>query len=159
VTASLSPTCHAFVFGADVSVTGGVQSFVVIDTPAKWCEYYGVVVENGIAVLYKAVLAGFASQHDASLFYRPGTVVEAMDWDGGKAECGGGLHFSPCVAMTKEFVTSPVHYLACPVALADMVVHPEGSSPQKCKARRLCAPCWEVDADGLRILSSKNGAA
>lgn len=47
-----------------------------------------------------------------------------------------------------DFDTHTARFIACPVAFAEMAVHPDGQYPQKCKARRLAAPGWEVDIDG-----------
>jgi len=149
--AGLSLSCHAFIHSKEVSATGGKQTKVIIDTPKKWCEYYGVEVKGSIAILYKGVNAEYRSNRVASFQYLPGTIPVAPDWDGGKQECGGGLHFSPHPHMVKEFLTNPKHYLACPVALKDIAIHMDGSYPQKCKARGLCEPCWEVDQDGNRL--------
>lgn len=46
---------------------------------------------------------------------------------------------------------NPKHYMACPVKLSDIVVHPNGDYPQKVKAKSCCAPIWEVDRDGNKI--------
>jgi hypothetical protein len=102
-----------------------------------------------VAILFKAVGEGFISQHGCD--YSPGTSPSAPDWDGGKEECGGGLHFSPHPVMAEEFHDDPDHFVACPVLLSEIVVHPDGTYPAKCKAPRVAAPCWEVDRDGQKI--------
>jgi len=150
-TATLSLTCHAFIHSDEVQATGGKKTKAIISTPKQWCDYYGVEVKNGIAVLYKAVGQEYCSNHDNAFKYTPGTMPEAPDWDEGKQECGKGLHFSPHPKMTKDFLSHPSHYIACPVALKDMAIHPDGDYPQKCKAKRVCKPCWEVDEDGNAI--------
>ena len=43
--------------------------------------------------------------------------------------------------------------MACPVALKDIAVHPDGDYPQKVKARGCCAPVWEVDRNGKELKS------
>jgi hypothetical protein len=78
-------------------------------------------------------------------------MPEAKDWDGMARECGGGLHFSPHPVMALEFNTSAVKFVACPVALEDIVVHKNAQYPQKIKAKRVCAPIWEVDREGNAI--------
>ena len=128
---------------------GGFITRVDISTPAKWCDYYGVVHDQGYALLYKGVRENFNSQRGFN--YNPGTTLEAPDWDGGKEECGGGLHFSPYPAMTIEFDNNATRFLACPVRLSEMAVHPDGDYPQKVKARRVALPCYEVDRDGKPI--------
>lgn len=81
------------------------------------------------------------------------TTVEAPDWDGGHAECGGGLHFSPHPALALEFDSSATRFIACPVALADIrPPHATDGYPAKIKARRLCGPIVEVDRYGKPVL-------
>jgi hypothetical protein len=130
-------------------VEGGKQTIVTRSTPQEWCDYYGVSVTDGIATLYKALNADFISAWKFA--YLPGTTPIAPDWDGGEQECGKGLHFSPSPTMTREFVTNPEKFVGCPVALADMAIHPNGDFPQKVKARGCCGPVYEVDEDGELI--------
>jgi hypothetical protein len=125
---------------------GGFIVYVDRSTPTAWCDYYGVDHTEEHALIFKGVRDGFNSQRGTN--YSPGTSPEAADWDGGVKECGGGLHFSPCPGMTREFDDQAVHYLACPVRLDEMAVHPDGEYPQKCKAKRVASPCWEVDING-----------
>jgi hypothetical protein len=130
------------------------------ETGAEWCEFYGVEIRKGgglnrklagqdVAILFKAVGKDFVSQHGCD--YSPGTSPSAPDWDGGKEECGGGLHFSPHPVMAEEFHADPDHFVACPVLVSEIVVHPDGICPAKCKAPRVAAPCWEVDKNGERV--------
>lgn len=130
------------------------------ETGAEWCEFYGVEIRKGgnlsrdlagqdVAILFKAVGEGYRATNDFA--YEPGTAPEAPDWDGGSRECGGGLHFSPHPKMAKEFNREPAHFVACPVLVSEIVVHPDGTYPQKVKAPRVAAPCWEVGEDGNRI--------
>lgn len=63
-------------------------------------------------------------------------------------ECGGGLHFSPSPKHARTFNQTASRYIACPVALAEIAVHPDGDMPEKVKARGCCGPVWEVDEDG-----------
>lgn len=147
-------TVAIVILGGNPTITGGgFTQRLDISTPAKWCEHYGAEVHDGVAVLFKAVLAGYLSPRGFA--YVPGTTPEAPDWDGGKRECGGGLHFSPHPLMALEFVDGyardKVKFVGCPVALADIVVHPDGQMPQKCKARGLRAACWEVDRHGKPV--------
>jgi hypothetical protein len=125
-----------------------------------WCEFYGVEIRKGgnlsrklagqdVAILFKATGPDFATRNGVA--YVPGTAPEAPDWDGGKEECGGGLHFSPHPRLAREFREDAEHFVACPVLVSDICVHPEASMPEKTKAPRLCAPCWEVDLKGERI--------
>ena len=118
-------------------------------TPAGWCEHWGVTVDGEMALLYKGVGGDYHSPHGGD--YTPGTVPVADDWDGGGRECGGGFHFSPTPHMTREFNPDATKYVACPVALEDIAVHPDGDYPQKVKARGCCAPVWECDIDGNKV--------
>ena len=127
-------------------------------TAAHWCEDHGVEVKDGIAILYKGVSDAFISPRGGN--YRPGTTPMAPDWDGGQAECGGGLHFSPRPAMTLQFANNAERFVACPVALADMRAPKDDDEyPAKIKARGCCAPVWEVSLKGERIKSVAEGAA
>ena len=116
---------------------GGVQ--IEVKTPntlQEWCEYYGAKIEGDCAVLYKGVGDTYLSPKGA--IYTPGTETRAADWDGGKVECGKGLHFSPCAAMTLEFNSQATKFVACLVPLSSIAVHPDGQYPQKVKAES----CW-----------------
>ena len=131
------------------SIEGCQYQFADLDIPMNWCFYYGVEPSDGVVVLYKAVDGAFKSPR--GFVYHPGTTIYAPDWDGGKEECGGGLHFSPSPRMAKEFFAEATRFVACPVALIDMATHANGYYPQKCKARAVCLPMWEVDIDGNRV--------
>ena len=136
-------------------------------TAGEWCDFYGAEVRKGgsfarelkgedVAILFKALNEGYVSSRGFT--YEPGSMPEAPDWDGGQEECGGGLHFSPHPKMAREFNTEATCFVACPVLVSEIVVHPEGSMPQKVKAPRVCAPCWEVDKDGNKVdRQSPNG--
>ena len=132
-------------------ITGGktVKAFKP-KTALQWCTHWGVKVEKKIAILFKGLNKNNNSPRGFS--YTPGTIPTAPDWDGGKKECGGGLHFSPVPKMTNQYCSEPPDkYMACPVALKDIVVHPNGLYPDKIKARGCCAPVWECDEDGNKI--------
>jgi predicted DNA-binding transcriptional regulator AlpA len=143
--------------GPSTTIKGGVIiTPPAITTAEAWCEWYGVEVLDGIATLFKAVDDEYRSSWQlpggGRLAYTPGSTPEAPDWDGGAAECGGGLHFSPSPGGAKGFNYSATRYVACPVALADMAVHHPAIYPAKVKARCVAAPgCYEVDAAGRRI--------
>jgi hypothetical protein len=154
---------------ADAKITGGrVLDMTPPRTARDWCEFHGVEIRKGgglskklkgqdVAILFKALGEGYMAGHGFS--YVPGTAPEAPDWDGGKRECGGGLHFSPHPVMAEEFKESPKHFVACPVLVSEIVVHPEGTHPQKVKAPRVCAPLWECDRDGNKLPSITREAA
>ncbi len=147
------PKVAVLATGAGVSVDGG--GYVVRRerpaTGAEWCEYYGIPVnKDGIVILYKAVDDDWRGSHKTAITYKPGDLPVAPDWDP-VPECGGGLHFSPHPVMALRFCSTAVHYIACPVAVAEIVAHPNGQYPEKCKAPRVAAPVYEVTIDGDRI--------
>ena len=138
------------VLGGKPSITGGgFVARVDCSTPQTWCDHYGVATASGYALLYKAVDKDCNSGR--GFHYPIGTSPRAPDWDGGKHECGNGLHFSPCPSMAREFFERATRFLACPVSIDEMAVHPDGEYPRKCKAAGLALPCWEVDIDGRPV--------
>ena len=134
-------------------VEGGQQVRVERSTPQDWCDYYGVQVKKGIAILYKGVNGEFKTSREFA--YVPGTTPIAPDWDGGEQECGGGLHFSPSPAMTREFEPDATKFIACPVALSEIAVHSNGVYPQKVKAPGCCGPVYEVDENGEPVANKE----
>ena len=129
---------------------GGVLiELPTIKTAEQWCEFHGVEASDGVVTLFKAVSAEFKSGYGFD--YAPGTTPEAPDWDGGEAECGGGLHFSPRPAKALQFMPEAKRFVACPVKLDDIAVHENAIYPDKVKAPRCCAPVWECDIDGNRL--------
>jgi hypothetical protein len=131
--------------GGVVAGAGGAESTTRPATPAEWCAYYGVDVTEGVATLFKAVEEDFRSYHGGS--YEPGSEPAASDWDGGERECGGGLHLSPRPLFGLLHPDDAARFVACPVRLDDMVVHPDGRYRDKVKARAVCAPVYEVGPD------------
>jgi len=147
------------VHGVRTKVTGGVViTLPTITTAAEWCDFYGVEVTDGIATLYKAVDANFRSPHGFD--YTPGTTPIAPDWDGGRNECGGGLHFSPRPAAALRFFDDgfKTKFIACPVRLSDIVVHRDAMYPDKIKSPGCAGPVWECDIDGERVPAKEEAA-
>jgi hypothetical protein len=148
-------TVAIVILGGKPSIEGGgfVQR-LDRSTPRAWCDYHGVRVEAGVAILFKVVRKDFTTPQ-RGFAYRPGTAPVAPDWDGGGRECGGGLHFSPTTHHALEFSDgisrADRRFVACPVALATLVVHPDGQYPQKVKAPGLAGPCWECDEYGKPV--------
>ena len=147
------------VLSPTVTVEGGVQVVVPDTTTGEaWCDYHGVEVVKGVATLYKAVDADFKSAYGMS--YAPGSTPEAPDWDGGKAECGGGLHFFAHPWLADRWVTDWKHIVACPVRVDEIAAHGFGADyPDKVKAPRVCAPVYEVDVDGKRVAAKRTTRA
>ena len=137
--------------GAAPVVVGGVVIDVKPPVNAiEWAAFYGARITNGTVLVYKAVRDDYRSAHGFP--YRPGTTVEAPDWDGGLAECGGGLHFSPSPLAALEFDDAATRFVACPVSLDDIRPPDERDAyPHKIKARRVVGPIFEVDRSGVPV--------
>jgi hypothetical protein len=123
-----------------------------IRTAEDWIVYYGAqsyAEDMAAVVLYKAVRDDYHSSH--GFLYQPGTTPQAPDWDGGKAECGGGLHFCAHPLAALDFDSQATRFIACPVLITSVVVHKHAQYPSKVKAPGVCAPCWEVDRTGKSI--------
>ena len=126
-----------------------VEAFEQSTEPKDWLKAVGAKVSRGKGILYKRTGPDFQTQN--GIRYLPGTEVEAPDWDGGNHECGGGLHFCGDPAACDLFRGGEGdRYVACEVAIADIVVHARPDYPDKIKARR-CRVLYEVDRDGKRI--------
>jgi hypothetical protein len=125
----------------------GPSSF---STPLEWCDHFGCKVEDGKALLFKGVDSDFKSDRGGE--YTPRSIPICADWDGGKQECGYGYHVSPHPLMTKEFC-NPKKFIAGWVDFADMAVHANGQSPQKCKIHKYASPVWECDEYGEPVVA------
>ena len=141
--------------GPNTKITGG--SVITVPQPstiAEWIDFYGVRTtgtKHRTVIVYKALNEDFTSAHNG-FTYEPGSKPEAPDWDGGIAECGGGLHFSPTPHHALQFNPGATRFVACPVLLADIrPPQPADSYPEKVKASRVFRPVYEVDIDGKRI--------
>ena len=146
--------------GPNVHVVGGVHIPIRPAADAQeWLDIYGVPVVDGVAILYKAVGDDWRGSHKTDVTYEPGSTPVAADWDGGKAECGGGLHFSPRPWMAVEFNHAATRFVACPVAVDDIAVHQNPRYPSKVKARGCCAPVFECDQDGNPIAAATGAVA
>jgi hypothetical protein len=121
---------------------------------AEWIADYGIRVrKGGVVILYKAVGDDCRSEYGTS--YAPGETPSAADWDGGKAECGGGLHFCPSPALALTFNRAATRFIACPVKVSEIAFHQDAAYPTKVKAPRVCAPVWECDIDGQKLQGGK----
>jgi hypothetical protein len=119
----------------------------------EWIADYGIRVRKGVVILYKAVGDDFKSAYGTS--YEPGSTPSAADWDGGKAECGGGLHFCPSPALALTFHRAATRFVACPVKVSEIAFRQDAAYPTKVKAPRVCAPVWECDIDGKKLQGGK----
>ena len=101
-----------------------------------------------MATLFKAVRDDFRSAH--GFLYAPGTSPKCEDWDA-KPECGRGLHFCAHPIAATEFDDQATRFVACPVKLAEIVVHKDANYPHKVKAPRVAGLIYEVNRYGEKI--------
>jgi hypothetical protein len=135
--------------GGTPEISGGVVHRVPpVLSPGDWCARYEVPVRDGVVILFKCVSETFRSNWHGD--YAPGTIPRASDWDGGKAECGGGLHFCPTPGHARGYQDGS-RYVACPVALAELAVVPDPNYPDKIKAAGCCAEVYECDENGQKL--------
>jgi hypothetical protein len=144
------------VHNPSVKVVGGKVIVIRIPrTTTQWCAFYGLTVKSGVVTLFKAVDKDFRANHNG-FDYTPGTIPVAPDWDCGKTECGGGLHFSPRPFMALKFNNAATKFVACPVKIKDIRKPREGDVyPDKVKARGCCDRVWECDIDGNKVKAEK----
>ena len=135
-------------------VTGAAPASLIQRTrPSSveaWCQEYGHPITDGVVVLYKAVRDDYTSAH--GFRYAPESIPIAPDWDGGNAECGGGLHFAPRPVIALTFDREATRCMACPVRIT-AIRAPRSSDnyTHKVKASGCCGPIVEVDLDGEPI--------
>jgi hypothetical protein len=128
-------------YSARATITGGVVIDITdpdLSDAETWCDYHGVVVAEGRALVYKAVDDELASGRGFT--YPLGESVACDDWRNDD-QCGRGLHFSPTPNLARSYFTAATRFLACWVALADLAPI-DGT---KCKARAATVD-HEVDA-------------
>jgi hypothetical protein len=141
-----SPCVAVHKHGPNPKIKGGVVIEVPkLDTPEKWCDFWGIKVSRGIATLYKAVNDDWLSGYKTS--YAPRTKPEAPDWEP-DGQCGGGLHFCAHPVVAADYQSGATKYLACPVRLDEVSV----IDSQKVKAKRVVGKgCVEVDRYGVPV--------
>ena len=121
-----------------------------LSDPEVWCAYHGIHVDDGRALLYKAVDSDLRTTSHIPTTYTIGQEVAATDWQA-TAQCGHGLHFSPSPSQARSCAVSVVErYVAVSAAVADLI--PLGDD--KCKAPA-CVVLHEVDQWGDQIKGAK----
>ena len=139
------------------STTATVNGGTIVDatlfappTPAEWAARHGIVAQDGVAVVYKAVSQELvAGQGRIPTTYTIGSTVDATDWDP-TPDYGYGLHFSPTpyqASLYYQGIGEP-RFLACEVDVASLV--PLGN---KCKAPS-CRVLYEVDQFGEPVVDA-----
>jgi hypothetical protein len=133
-----------------IKTNGIIIKIPKIKSIEEWAEYHGAKIARNIIYVYKAVRDNYDSAHGLS--YKPGTKPKADDWDGGKAECGGGLHFCASIGACRGFDSEATRFLLCAIKLKDIRKPREDDEYQnKIKARCVCKPLIEVDRFGELI--------
>ena len=117
VIAKAGPLATVYVYSAKVTVGGGrVIDMTAINEldPATWCEFNGVDVEDGEAILYKAVDDNL--QSGRGFEYTIGESVTCSDWTDNN-DCGGGLHVSPTPVIARAYFPWATRFLEVRVPL------------------------------------------
>jgi hypothetical protein len=118
-----SATIHAY--GGTV-IDASRYVAIHLHDPRTWCEYHGVPVSDGVALVVKCVDGDLmAGQNHKPTMYPIGGTVSATDWDAGN-HCGNGLHFSATTAQAfgcfQGDKRGSVRFLECSVDVGSMVV-------------------------------------
>jgi hypothetical protein len=118
-----SATIHAY-GGSIIDASRYVA--IHLHDPRTWCEYHGVPVSDGVALVVKCVDGDLmAGQNHKPTMYPIGGTVSATDWDAGN-HCGNGLHFSATTAQAfgcfQGDKRGSVRFLECSVDVGSMVV-------------------------------------
>jgi len=117
-------------------------------TVRAWADNYGATIEGkgkaASILMGKALNADMKSPHGT--VYTPGTTVTAPDWDGGKAECGGGLHACTLAGISRDsYYNKAKRYALLRVKLTDCRKPQKGDQyPNKLKFRT-CEVVCECD--------------
>ena len=155
VIASTYTAVHLHSQAVTLNSTGAVVDCTAIDLSdvAIWCDYYGIKINDGKAIVYKGVDNDLVAGHPyIPTTYSIGKTVTASDWKN-TTDCGYGLHFSPSPAATKNY-SDAQRFLACEIDLENLV--PLGD---KCKAPS-ARVLYEVDVFGNqteRIIERMHG--
>ena len=143
-TVTASPHVAVHLHSGHARVSGGVLiDLTTLDLadPQTWCDYHGVPVTDGIAIVHKAVGDNWTTSRGTD--YSPGALPSCDDWTDDN-DCGGGLHFSPHPWQALSYYPDATRYVAVGVALADL--RPILGGTPKCKAPRVVVACREVTA-------------
>jgi len=109
-----------------LKVSGNARIVTLPRTPKEYCDFYGIEVRDGQAILYKAVRQDLASFHDPSFQYVVGESKNQKCDPSPKRDCSFGLHVSHlpwAVDFGKsETFGGPFKVLECAVPLEKIVV-------------------------------------
>jgi hypothetical protein len=90
--------------------------------PAEWCDYWGVKVTRGVALLYKALDQDLSTSYarQKQITYTPKAKVVAPDWKKIQ-ECGNGLHACPSPEIARGYNGGATRYVQVKLKVAEMV--------------------------------------
>jgi len=79
---------------ANLTISGNARIVTLPQTVQEYCDFYGITVKDGAAILYKGVRPDMVSFYDNSFKYSIGaTATNKCDWDVND-QCSYGLHVS-----------------------------------------------------------------
>ena len=112
-----------------LDVDDKVSVVLAYDTPEEYCNFYGVKVRDGKAILYKAVDSSYRSFYDPNFKYTIGAEITEVCDESRDVVCSTGLHVSP-LEWALEFGNSgkkiDFKILECSVPLSKIIV-PKGT--------------------------------
>ncbi len=78
----------------NLKVSGNARIVTLPKTPEEYCDFYGVEIRDGKAILYKAVMSNLCSFYDSSFKYTIGETKEIECDTSVEQDCSYGLHIS-----------------------------------------------------------------
>lgn len=117
---------------------------------AEWCEFFGVEMRDGTAILFQSVDADFSNEEArrAGVAFAPGTIPRPP----GGVATGYVLRAASHPKLAKaEINPGGVRAIACPVRLDDIHFRAETPFETSVSFRGCCAPVYEVDWDGNHL--------
>jgi len=112
----------------NLKVSGNARIVTLPSTPEEYCDFYGIEVRDGQAILYKAVRDNLTSFHDFSFQYAVGETKENECDPSPLRDCSYGLHVSH-LPWAIDFArgNSDFKILECSVPLNTIIVPLNGN--------------------------------
>ena len=106
-----------------ISTQGNARIVTLPKTLQEYCEFYGVTVKDGHAILYKAVSPTYSSFYDREFVYEPGEKKEVDCDPSTDRPCSHGMHVSHLLwALDYGRYYNEFKILECAVPLDKIVV-------------------------------------
>jgi len=106
-----------------ISTQGNARIVTLPKTLQEYCEFYGVTVKDGNAILYKAVSPTYSSFYDREFVYEPGEKKEVDCDPSTDRPCSHGMHVSHLLwALDYGRYYNEFKILECAVPLDKIVV-------------------------------------